>query len=84
MATADGREDQIVADLERHPPDWVVIISRSLIEFNILRYGEQHDNGQQLLRWVGENYDTVIAEGGDPLDYRQRGVVLLTRKNGSP
>jgi len=83
MAT-EGREDRIVEDLERHPPDWVVIISRSIREFGIERYGEQPDEGQQILSWVKKNYKTVASEGGDPLDDSQHGVVMLTRKNGFP
>jgi len=83
-ATADGREDQIVKDLEGRPPDWVVIISRDLREYGIQRYGEQPDEGQQILRWIGENYETAASIGGDPLDYRQRGALILRRKPGLP
>ncbi len=83
-ATANGREDRIVEDLGRHPPDWVVIISRGLREFNIERYGDETDKGRQLLGWVKRYYETVASVGGDPLDYREYGVVLLTRKNGVP
>ena len=82
--TADGREDRIVKDLERHPPDWVVIISRDLRAYGIERYGEQPDEGQQILNWVIKNYEVAASVGGDPLDYRQSGVVMLTRKNGFP
>jgi hypothetical protein len=82
--TAGGREDQIVKDLEGHPPVWVVIISRDLREYGIQRYGEQPDEGQQILRWIGEHYETAASIGGDPLDYRQRGAVILRRKPGLP
>jgi hypothetical protein len=83
-ATAAGGEDRIVEDLGRHPPDWVVIISRSLLEFNLERYGERPGEGREILSWVNKNYETAASVGGDPLDYRQHGVVLLTRKNGFP
>jgi uncharacterized membrane protein len=84
MATAAGGEDRIVEDLGRHPPDWVVIISRGLVEFNIERYGEQPGEGREILSWVNKNYETAASVGGDPLDNRQHGVVLLTRKNALP
>ena len=81
MATADGREDQIVKKLKTHPPDWVVIVSRDLREYGIQRYGEEHDNGQQLLAWVRQNYDFADSIGGDPLDDTQCGGVILKRKD---
>ena len=83
-ATADGREGQTVKELEGHPPDFVVIISRDLRGFGVQRYGEKLNEGQQILRWIGKNYETASSVGGDPLDYRQRGAVILRRKHGFP
>jgi hypothetical protein len=78
-ATENGREEGVVKDLERHPPYWIVLISRDLWGYGIDRYGEKPGSGQEILRWVGENYKQVTSIGGDPLDYRQRGAVVLRR-----
>jgi hypothetical protein len=80
MATADGREDEIVAELKSKPPDWVVIISRDLRDYGIPRYGDETDNGRQLLRWVKANYEIVEPVGGDPFDSTQCGALILKRK----
>jgi hypothetical protein len=79
-ATAGGREARIVRELARSPPDWVVLISHDLGEFGIRRYGERRGQGQDILRWVRENYEVAGSFGGDPLDPAQRGLVLLARK----
>ncbi len=77
--TADGREQLIVKELESHPPYWVVIISRDLREYGIYRYGEKAESGEEILRWVEENYKKDASIGGDPLDYRQYGAWVLRK-----
>lgn len=79
--TRNGREEEIVAGLQRQPPDIVAIVSRDLREYGIQRYGENPGSGQQILTWVANNYTVVGSIGGDPLDYRQRGGMVLTRKH---
>ena len=78
--TDDGREERIVNELQRHPPDWIVIISRNLREYGIQRYGEKIGSGQLILHWAIENYELAASVGGDPLDYRQHGGIILKRK----
>jgi hypothetical protein len=78
-ATANSREQQIVKELETHPPYWVVIISRDLREYGISRYGEKAGSGEEILRWVEENYKKGASIGGDPLDYRQYGAWILRK-----
>jgi hypothetical protein len=81
-ATGDGREERIVRELEEHPPDRVVVISRDLREYGVQRYGEATGSGRELLQWAAANYDLAFSVGGDPLDVRQRGSVVLKRKAG--
>jgi hypothetical protein len=57
-----------------------VIISRDLREYGVQRYGDGFGSGQQLLQWAVANYDRVLSIGGDPLDVRQRGSIVLERK----
>lgn len=77
--TAGGGEDAIVNQLQLHPPDWIVVISRDLREYGIRRYGESPGHGEEIMRWVDAHYRFQGAAGGDPLDVHQRGVVLLSR-----
>jgi hypothetical protein len=83
-ATENGREEKLVAELQRHPPDWVVILSRDLREFGVARYGDRPGGGLLILEWVAANYTSAGAWGGDPFDVEQRGVVLLRRKTAAP
>ena len=70
-------EGELVIDLQKHSPYWIVIIRRDLIAFGIERYGEKPGSGEQILRWVDQNYKQVASIGGDPLDYRERGAIIL-------
>ena len=79
-ATSGDREAAIVRDLEKHPPDWVALVSRDLREYGVQRYGERPDQGGRILEWVGRGYEPIGTLGGDPLDFRQRGAMLLQRK----
>jgi hypothetical protein len=76
-ATSGGREAGIVRDLEKNPPDWIVIVSRDLREYGVLCYGESPEQGGQILNWVSDRYEIAKEFGGDPLDFRQRGLMIL-------
>jgi hypothetical protein len=38
------------------------------------------EQGGQILGWAGDRYEVAAAFGGDPLDYRQRGLLILKHK----
>jgi hypothetical protein len=84
VCTEHGKEALLVDELQRQPPDFVVIISRDLREYGINRYGEAPGRGQLLLRWVSTNYRVIKAVGGDPLDVQQRGAIILQRDGAQP
>lgn len=73
-------EAELVADLEKRPPEWIIIVSRDLIAFGIERYGEKPGAGQEVLRWVEQNYYKTARTGGDPLDYREHGAIILRKR----
>jgi len=78
--TADGREAELVRQLEARPPTWVAVVSRDLREYGIERYGESVGHGQLLMKWVEQHYEPVGHLGGDPLDVRQFGGLVLHRR----
>jgi hypothetical protein len=78
-STRGGREQGIVDALSRTPPDWIVIVSRDLREYGIERYGSAPGQGKLILDWAQQHYRLAGSLGGDPLDDRQRGAVLLRR-----
>ena len=79
-STENGREEEVVKELERRPPFWIVLISRDLTGYGIARYGEKVGSGREILRWVYQNYEQIDAIGDDPLDYWQRGALVLKRQ----
>ncbi|MEO8866089.1 MAG: hypothetical protein ABI420_13770 [Opitutaceae bacterium] len=79
-ATSGGREAGIVVQLGKNPPDWIVLVNRDLREYGIQRYGESAEQGGQILDWAGDRYEVATAFGGDPLDIRQRGLMILKRR----
>jgi hypothetical protein len=72
-------EAELVTDLQKQSPYWIVIVSRDLIGWGIERYGEKSGSGEEILRWVEQNYKQVGSIGGDPLDYRERGAIILRK-----
>jgi hypothetical protein len=79
-ATRGDLEPAIVSELQKHPPDWVVIISRDLRDYGIERYGRHPGEGRQILDWASPNYGIVYAIGGDPFEPEQRGALVLSRQ----
>src|SRR6185312_11555709 len=79
-ATSDGREAEIVRQLDRNPPDWIALVSRDLREYGVQRYGESPEQGGQILEWARNRYAPVATLGGNPLDYRERGLIIFQRK----
>jgi hypothetical protein len=79
-ATADGREGRIVEDLRRHPPDWLVLVSRDMSDSGVRSYGETDGEGLRILSWAADHYEPAMSVGGDPLDPHQCGGIVFRRK----
>jgi hypothetical protein len=67
----DATEEMIVDQLRRAHPDFVVMISRDPREYGPNLFGKPGNSGQAIVAWLGDNYETVIAGGGNPLDRDQ-------------
>ena len=76
-ATQGAREGEIMGQLRAHPPDWILVISRDLREYGIERYGDLPGHGKMIVDWTRSRWHVADSLGGDPLDDRQRGGVLL-------
>jgi len=71
--------ESVVADLTRRPPDHVVLIGRDMREYGVQRFGESPEHGSTVMEWVKRNCAPEWRLGGDPLDVREGGVVILKR-----
>ncbi len=82
---ANGREDEIVKNLESTPPDRIAVLTRDMREFgpdpqHPLIFGDAPEHGKGLLDFITKNYVVGYQLGDNPLDPSKRGVVIFNRK----
>ena len=78
---ADGRNAEIIHQLNAAPPDRIVVISRDMREFGVAQFGESPEHGADLLAFISANYKGVYAFGDpDPANPDQFGVMIFARK----
>lgn len=68
---------ELTHELDEKPPQYVVLISRDLREYGVERYGDKAGQGKETIAWLSQHYRQVGHLGGNPLDVKQRGAVLL-------
>lgn len=72
--------DRILADLRRHPPDFVALVQRGHREFGVGPFGRDPRNGRELMRFVDDHYERVERIGAEPFADQGFGIVLLRRR----
>jgi hypothetical protein len=75
----DEKEESMVERLRREPPEYVALISISLKEHGVLRYGTPGNPGALLLQWVHQNYTEVISWGQPFSGTTLKGATVLRR-----
>ncbi len=75
-----GGEAAILADLDAHPPDFIVLIHRNHAEFGVGPFGADPRNGRGIMEWVSERYRRVERIGEEPFQGRGFGTVILRRR----
>jgi len=82
-------EDAIVADFERRPPKWIVVVHRPSPEYSgpegVAMFGSTF--GQRLYRWILDHYRVFARAGHQPLvREHEHGVLVLeyAGKDGAP
>ena len=76
--------EKILDGLQKAPPDYVVLISRDMREYGMESLGDSPAHGQAILAWIKANYVLVWRAGGNPLDVKERGVVVLRKTSTAP
>jgi hypothetical protein len=67
-------EDEVLTDLEREAPDWVVIMHKNTTEYGFEWFGE--DYGQRVMQRVRHDYLPVVTFGAVPLTGGNYGVAV--------
>jgi hypothetical protein len=72
-------EDDIVAGLQAHPPDFIVLCHKDTSEYGAPLFA--HDYGQKIARWVHDNYEAMVLLGDPPFVKVDRfGILILRRR----
>lgn len=74
---ACGGESAVVMELERRPPDFVVVTRRDMSEYGVGWFGEDPNYGRRIMTWVAQRYEVAQAFG----DWEDFGVVVLKRRD---
>ena len=59
-------EDNVLAALEAHPPDFILATERTATEYDSSRFGERPEFGANIMRWVNANYVPMEAVKQQP------------------
>ena len=68
-------DDWYLNQLDRSPPDYVVLTARDLREFGIAQFGAPGNPGEKAMNWMWQNYVPVASPPDHP-----RSAMLLRRK----
>jgi hypothetical protein len=72
-------EENMLAEFEAHPPDWIVLAHKSTSEYGLPFFGR--DYGARLFAWITAHYLTDATFGQPPLEKGTRfGLRILRRK----
>jgi hypothetical protein len=69
----------MVKDLDRTPPDYIVLADRNLKVYGHDSFGV--DTGQKIINWVNQNYVTVKQIGPPPFKELGFGARILKRSS---
>lgn len=72
-------EERILHDVQRNPPDFVVLMHRPSIEYGLPLFGK--DYAGTIYRWVREHYTVVERIGDEPLQRVDRHGALILERN---
>ena len=71
-------EERIIADFNRHPPDYVILVHKDTTEYGAPFFAR--DYGQKIANWVRDNYEGVALLGDPPFQEANRFGIVIMRK----
>ena len=70
-------EGNILADLMRSPPDYVVVVNKDTAEFGVDFFGKDPRYGTGIMTWVNRRYYPVRLFGYEPLVDDRFGIKIM-------
>ncbi len=71
-------EDRMLADLEAHPPDWIVLVHADTTIYDAPYFGR--DYGRRIADWIRQNYHAGEPIGARPFTSQEFGILLMKRR----
>ncbi|HTQ50551.1 MAG TPA: glycosyltransferase family 39 protein [Candidatus Acidoferrales bacterium] len=78
VLTAFGQAGMTTA-FEKNPPDYICLVTRDMSEFGVGYFGGSPGYGQDVMQWIGKNYEPVYQIGAQPLRSGLFGIEILKR-----
>jgi hypothetical protein len=75
-------QTNMLAALEKNPPDYIAVVEWTTYEFDLDYFGKQPGYGTDVMAWIKKNYETAALFGSEPLRNGLFGIKILKR-NGS-
>jgi hypothetical protein len=72
-------EPAIVAGLDSHPPDYIVLVDKDTSEFGVGPFGTDPRYGHLIMDWVGRHYEPAVLIGHEPFQGSALGIKILKR-----
>jgi hypothetical protein len=72
-------EGALLADLERRPPDYVLLVHKDTSEFGVGPFGADPRYGRRIMHWVYRHYRPVALFGDEPFRDARFGIKVLKR-----
>ncbi len=73
-------QTNMLAALEKNPPDYIAVVEWTSYEFGIDYFGKQPGYGTDVMAWIKNNYGTAALFGSEPLRNGLFGIKILKRK----
>ena len=72
-------EARMLAAIQEHPPDFILLTLRSTGEFGVKSFGSDPSYGKQILDWVKTNYSLVEEVAAGPESKKPFDIKILKR-----
>jgi hypothetical protein len=72
-------QTNMLAALEKNPPDYIAVVEWTSYEFNLDYFGKEPGYGTDVMAWIKKNYETAALFGSEPLRNGLFGIKILKR-----
>jgi hypothetical protein len=75
-----GGEERVLADVRKHPPDYIALVHRDTAEWGFGYFGTDPGYGRLIMDWVRQTYEPIERIGAEPFREDRFGIALMRRR----